>query len=342
MPEEININNEIEIEETPTETQAEEFDFDGLEETVGHDEFELIKSHGLVPEKKAKEEKVVEKVKVEVVKPDEETPAEEINKDPDNFDDMEKVFDKDEKKFHETYTPNQKALYFKSKANIKKRQDAIKELQETKTRLEEAIKGSSGQKKLDKIADLLANKPNDLTIEMLESIIAEKEEAAAVQKAHDVEAQKKVVIDKIQQKNMYAEQIGMAQHKNFIHIAQLANELYQSDRPNGAYRAAIDSAYSDEVDEAGLVNTIVQVAKFHPKFKEISESVDSVEKDKVDRAVTNSKKKISSASVGTTGSRRVISYDDLTVEQLVNLPSDKYKQVPIAVRDKLLRGIKGD
>ena len=273
MPEEtineVEIENPIEITEGQ-ETVVEEtaVDLEGLQP----EEIEMAKEQGLITEEDLKptEEAKVEKE----VKEDGEF---EINKDPDNFEEMDKVIEKDEKKFHETYTANQKALYFKSKANNKKRQDAIKELNDTKAKLEEALKGSRGQAKLDKIADILANKSDELTIEMLQSIINEKEVVAEPSKTAE-EAQLNLVRERIAQKNQYAEQIGNAQHKNFNEIAKLANELYQSDRENGTYRSAIDSAYSDSVDEQGLVNTIVQVAKFHPKYNEVSQEVSSEEK----------------------------------------------------------------
>jgi len=302
---------EIEIEEVEEVQEVEVFETEGLSEG----ELELAKEHGLVDEKKEEDGKQQEQseTKTEDIKGEEE----EIVTDPDNFEDMDKVIEKDEKKFHETYSSNQKALYFKSKANIKKRQDAIKERDEALGKLEDAIKGTGGQKKLDKIANVLANNKDELTVEMLQSIIDEKELVEEPSKA-DAEAQTQALVERIQQKNKYAEQIGNAKHKNFAQIAQLANELYQEDRQGGAYRSAIDSAYSDAVDEAGLVETIVRVAKFHPKFTEVSEQVNSEEKDKVDRAVANSKKKVSSAAIAGNGGRRIISEDELTCDQVAH------------------------
>ena len=62
-------------------------------------------------------------------------------------------------------------------------------------------------------------------------------------------------------------------------------------------------------------------------------------KNKVDRVIKNSKKKASSASVGSTG-KRIISENDITTEQAVRLletnPS-KYHALSQKTKDRLLK-----
>jgi len=292
------------------------------------EEVEMAKELGIITEDLKKEVKEEKKEVKEVAKEDE------VDKDPDSFDKIDEVFEKDEKKFHETYTPNQKALYFKSKADRRKRQEISKEYDDLKAKYDEALKGANSKDKLDKIAELLANKDIEPTIDMLQAVINEQKQIEEPRQA-DVDAKQQATFAKIQQKNKYAEQIGSAQHENFIEMAKLANELYQQDRENGVYRSAIDSAYGDNVDETGLVNTIIQVAKFHPKFNEISKTVDNDAKNKVDRVIKNSKKKISSATVSSSGSR-IVSEADLTPELAAKLPQDKWNKLSPETKDRIL------
>ena len=308
--------NTIEIiEKEETGSEKTELNLEGLESA----ELELVKKHGLLPEE-GKEE--VEEV-------DEEPDSDDINTDPDNFEDMDKVIEKDEKKFHEKYTPNQKALYFKQKSYKKKMQDAKKEAEELKAKIDELKDASTSADKLKKISELLNSE--NLTVEQIQSVINEKVE---IKESEPIKPE--VQASKVNEKLAFTNQIGKAKYDNFLEISKLAEELALEDT---TYRDLIVNAVNDDnVDESMLADKIVKIAKFHPKYEELSGKKPEKKVDeKVKRVIKNSQKKISSASISSSGGKKVVNFDDLTLEQLVNLPHDKFVKVPKEVREKLLK-----
>ena len=236
---------------------------------------------------------------------------EKVNDDPDNFEEMDEVFDKNEKKFHKTFTPNAKALYFKMKSGKARVKTLVAEVEELKKAQDPSSKAHKA--KLDKI-DKLLKSGEDLTIEQIQGIISEKAEIEETVKAPTQEALKAKVATKTQ----YIGQIGRAKYENFNDLAQLADEVVKADK-TGVMEAKIGDAFlNDAIDETEAVNIILKIAKFHDKFDEVSKSVKAEKKEKDSRVIKNSKKKVSSAAVG--GSKgRLVSEDDLTVEEAVAL-----------------------
>ncbi len=310
---------EIEIvEETQEDSQDQEVDLSEL----SSDDVDLINKHELVPKEEETEDGKKEKVEK---KEDDSTDEEQDDKTIPSFEDVEK-----DEKLVDKYDKNAKAFYWKWKTDKHKRQEAQKELTELKERLESSKTNSVSQKKLEKIATLVNEGKDDLTIESLQAVINEKVEEEQVSgpiKPEDV-------AKKVNTKLMFAEKIGTAKYDNFIEIANIANEMFNE---NVTYKNIItDAINSDGIDENQLVETLVSIAKLSPKYKDIGVETPKEIDEKTNRVIKNSKKKISSASVGGSTSRRVVSYKDLTLQQLVNLPSEKYNKVPKNIRDKLL------
>lgn len=333
MSEDKNKEEGVEIDETEvaevTEEVEEKFSVEGLldEEVAAAKELGLVKD-SVEEEEDADDdnEEVEEKEEAE----------EEDNTDPDNFEDMDKVIEKDEKSFHQKFSPNQKALYFKAKAAKKKLQESNARAEELQKKVDELKVSSGSSSKLEKIAAAL--KRGDATYEEFESIINEEVEASD----KDVEKQPETVQDKINTKLDFTMKIGSAKYDNFAEVSKLAEELALQDRK---YKALIvDDVNNDEVDESQLAETIVMVAKFHPKYNEVvnkpqdGEGVETVKTPKVKRALENAKKKVSSASVGGSG-RRIISEAELTVEQAERLSPDKWNKLKPETQKRILMGI---
>lgn len=318
--------NQVEIEDVAPVVE-EEFSIEGLmpEEIEMAKEFDLIKE---------KEDGVDDEQSEDATETDsEEQEEEEINTDPDNFDDMDKVLEKDEKKFHEKYTPNQKALYFKQKAFKKKFQDSKKEAEELRKQLDELKGASTSKSKLDKVAELL-NSGEDLTIERLQAVINE-DVKSTVEK--DEPITQEAVMARVQEKANFAEKIGRAKYDNFEEISKLAGELAKE---NKTYQKVLDDAFiNDDIDEAELAETVVRIAKLSPKFDEVSGRKPELKVDpKADRVIKNSKKKVSSAAIGGSG-KRLISESDLTCDQAVKLTPDQFAKLKPETQKRILMGI---
>lgn len=309
------------------ENEQEETDLDLSE--LDSNELELVKKHGLTKEAKEEDKELKNDDTKEEAEEDDE-----INTDPDNFEEMDKVIEKDEKKFHQKYTPNQKALYFKQKAFKKKYQERDAYAKELEQKLAEYKDAGDSKEKLDQIAKLLKENTEDLTVEQLQSIISKQAE-----KKDDEPVNTEKSKEKYNNKVEFVRNIGLSKYENFEKLAQLADEVVREDK-SGIYLEKIARAFEDDsVEESDIVDSIVKLAKLNEKYEETvgKKPKKDLDEEKEDRVIKNSKKKISSASVGGSSARSIVNFEDLTLQQLANLPTEQYAKVPQEIRDKLLK-----
>jgi len=339
------------MQEKPKETTVEIIgQVDSKQDTFTSDgllpqEVAMAEKHGLikkVDEKSKKEETADVEHKVEPeVKPEDikEEKKEEVKP---TFEEVQK----DESNLKK-YNPNEQALYWKYKADKKKRQEAQKEAEEWRAKYElESVKEKS---KVKQIAELL--KGDSVTVEALQAIIGEKTEddvpltKAEFNKMESAKELKEVETKKEHQlrteRIATAEEIGKTKYTNFDELTNLAKQVVDSDKTN-TYKDVLEASFSDiELDEEQLVERVVTIAKLHPEFgKKKSEKTEVKPEEKketdADRAINNSKKKISSAAVGSGGDKRIVSYDDLTVDDAAKLTTAQWRKLPDAVRKRLL------
>ena len=92
------------------------------------------------------------------------------------------------------------------------------------------------------------------------------------------------------------------------------------------------------IDETEIVDFVVDIAKLNKNYGKATEP-NPVDKDKVDRAIKNSKKKVSSASVSGGGGRRTVDEDDLTIEDAKSLSITQWSKLKESTRKRLLMGV---
>jgi hypothetical protein len=310
---------------------------DGSEDTEGMSQKEIDRAVELGLIKKddlGKQDKPeADKSKVEDKKDDDEV------LDPDDFDKMEEVLNKDQEKFHKKFTPNAKALYFKSKKLKMRAQEAERKYEEAKASLElGSIKDGVSAAKLKQIKEALAG--DDLTIEKIQAIIGdveEKKDDGRVSR-EEFDREQKAKAEATQSFNnrvALAEQIGRSKYENFDQIAILANEVVKD---NKDYLEIIGKAFNDRsIEEDVVVEKIVSFAKLHPKFKEVTKTASPEEREDVNRAIKNSNKPKSSASLGGSSKSIAKREDDLTPEDAANLDSKAWMSLKKSTRDRLLK-----
>lgn len=250
------------------------------------------------------------------------------------------------------FNPNEKALYWKWKNDKRKRQDAQKKADELQARLElETVKDRASAAKLKRIQQVLSA-DSEITVDKLLGIIEDSGETnndennRPITKA-DLDKIESEKLRKIEEQNRQsaeqkqrlaiAEQIGKTKYKDFDNIVELAKEVVFNDK-TGTYQEILNSALSDpNFDEEKLIDRVVTIAKLSDKFGK--ESVNATEKkEKVEKIVENSKKKISSASIGSSGGKRVIVEDDLTVEDAAKLSAAQWIRLSPQTRKRILGG----
>jgi len=341
MPEEKKTVEVVEIE--TAEVKEESFETDGLLP----EEIEMAREYGFVEEKSDKpeeEKKDGEHAEQPEPKSEENISKEEEKKvEPTTFEDVEK----DEGKLKQ-YNPNEQALYWKWKSDKKKRQQALKDYEDIKAQYElRQVRETSLANKISKVQQAL--KGDNITVEMIQEIIGsestepkeapltrselERIEAEKETKKQDVERVSKDRAERIET----AEKIGKTKYQNFEELTNLANEVVSSDK-TGTYKDVLQAAFLDkEIDEVDLVDRVVTIAKLHPEYGKKKETSEKKEDPKmVDRAIQNSKKKLSSAAVGSGNNKRVISHDDMTVDDAARLTTEQWLKLPDSVRQRLL------
>ena len=341
--------NSVEIEIPIENTEETVYETEGLSK----EELVMVEKHGLIPkeEEKADEHKKQPKVdtKNDSVDKGTETEKEEDDGevlDPNSFEDMDEVFDKDEEKFHKKFTSNAKALYFQNKKNKNLRQELQKELDIYRAEKElGSIKDSVSSKKLAKINEMLAN-PENLTIESLQDILGiQSKDTDGSEKISRAELERELAEKReIEESNnqayrnrvALAEQIGRSKYDNFEQIATLAQEVISADRTGLKQKLLSEVFTNKNIDETEIVNAVIEIAQFSSKFKDVVNNASSSDKENVNRAIKNSKKQVSSASISSSSNRKVINHDDLTIADIASMTTEQYMKIPKKVRERVL------
>jgi len=310
--------------------------------SLSKEEIEIGKKHGLIKSGEVTDANDKKDAKSEAdestdTKEDTSKESEEdVVGDPATFEEMEEVLTKDSEKFHKKFTPNAKALYFKHKKERQERQRIAKEFDELKAGQELAtIKEGANASKLKKINEALGSE--DLTVEKLKAIIGEVEETAKEEPKAKEDA--RVTADKVYMQRVdLATQIGRSKYKNFDQISDLVQEMVKEDQDYASIVSnAFQGLYNNKVDEESVVEKVVKIAKLSPKFKELEGNVSNDKKEDVNRAIKNSNKKPSSASLGGSGKSSFKSEDTLTPEDVVNFSTTKWMTLSKKTRDRLLQ-----
>ena len=332
-------NDEVEIViEDDVVVEEKGFDVEGLSD----DEVALAKEHGLVPEEKKEDDGDDGKEEKE----ENEEEDEETNDDPKSFEEMDGIFDKDENKFHKTFTPNAKALYFQNKKNKNLRQDLQREVEELKTSKDlGALKVKVNQEKLEKISAMLDDTEN-LTIEKIQSVLGgnvKDSDGTSMMSKEDFEREK-AESDARQQKDQerlaqrinLASSIGKSKYDNFDDILNLTQEVVNGDASGFYKKTFVDLVNSSTVDEDQIVDMALTIARLSPKFKDTMNKATPEDKEKVGRVIKNSKKKVSSASVSGSGKRVITNEDDLTVDDAIKMKDSEFHKLSKKTQERLL------
>ena len=329
---------EIEIDETVEETP--EVDLSGLSAK----EKVLAEKHGIKEKEKSPDgEHKEQSGNAAKNSNEEEKGKEEVTP---TFEEIE-----NDEKHLEKFNPNEKALYWKWKNDKRKRQDSQKKVDELQARLElETVKDKASAIKLSKIKNILAS-DTELTVDKLLAII---DDSGVVDKEEDDRPLKRSDLDRIEQEKRVkleeqskqtneqkerlaiAENIGKTKYKNFDDLVNLAKEVVAEDK-TGTYQEILNVALSDpNFDEEKLIDRVVTIAKLSSKYGK--ESASAEKKESVEKIIDNSKKKVSSASIGSSGGKRTISEEDLTVEDAAGLSAAQWARLSQQTRKRILGG----
>jgi hypothetical protein len=308
-------------------------------------------------------------VKKEVVdeKKEDKPPVEDTDKaDVSNqtFEDTEK----NEAVLIKNYNKNEQALYWKWKHDKRERQSAQAERDLALVR-EKSLKGELEKirnnstlsvEKLNKINKVLTGPADEITVEALQAIINEtpgkvedKEKPLTVKDFEEIQGKQKQEAESKASEERYvnnrikdAEDFGKTKFgEQYDEIMLQAQEVIEGkvelpaiiDRESLSTKL-VEAIRSKEVDLEKISDYVVGIAKLNPRFGKPKEtnSVKKETNENIDRILKNESKQKTSASVGGGSGRRVVSYDDLTVEEAARLSTEQWRRLPQAVKERLL------
>ena len=139
----------------------------------------------------------------------------------------------------------------------------------------------------------------------------------------------------IKNRAMLADQIGRSKHENYNEIFDLAMEVMK-DKPRH-YKSVADMLNDNNVDEGEIVEEILFIAQRNPKFKDAGKKASPEKQEEVSRAIKNSNKKQSSASLSSSGKGVMKSEDDLTLADAARMDPKQYLKLTKKTRDRLLQ-----
>lgn len=362
------LSNQVEISE-PAPPVDKRLTIDEMREQGLHpNEIEMAKKHGMikeegddagdevqVPKDKGKTE-AGEKGKSEAEENRfEETTEEDLTQQIlDGTEPSEEELDK-----YKNFTPNVRRLYRSQKKYQERAQKAELAIAKQKAEIEKA---ALSDKKLHEINQLLAGDQDAITQEAIRAIIdgatVVTDPNAPLTQADlaRIEAEKAERLkqeteqaEALQQNLAHHNQLGQDKYgkEEFDKAMDLSNEVISSASPEKKKRLTqwlLEAASNPDLPfEEGPAEVAMEIAKMHPDFGKHTANTNAKGTsskegaEKVEKIIKNANKKPSNASMSG-GSRKIITHDDLTPDDVINMSQKQWNELPQNVRKRLMGG----
>lgn len=278
--------------------------------------------------------------------------------------------EKDEKNLVTKFNKNEQALYWKWKSDKQERQTAQREY-ELSTVREKALKKELeslrsnhdiSDAKLKKVNELLTGPQDNITIEAIQAILAQSAQAddsddrpltkkdlnelseKQKQEQREFEEKQKFVVGRINS----AESIGKSKYDNFDDAINMAQEVINGkiELPDMLTADEIAKKLNERIankdlDPEKVADFVVSIAKLNPNFgkKQTTPASQAQRKEtdeNIDRIIKNASKATSSAAVNGGNGRRMVSLENLTVDDAAKLTPKQWGDLPANVRKRIL------
>lgn len=298
------------------------------------DEITAGKKHGLISDDKPAEKAGDAEEEEEADDQGKSDEAEKVEeKDPKDAAE-EEIDPEDEAELVKGYNDNEKSLYWRAKKERLKRQAAQRDSEHTR------IKLSAAEREIN-----LLKKKNDTTDDAVEGDDNEESDDARVMTVGEF---KKMLADQKkgqQEQNKQAEETisrlegqeaeFKADHPDFDDVMDLAKQMMDK-KPS--LRKMLLLAGADPSENAAEI--AYDIGRMHPDYQTggAKKQVEKpAPKTQVDRAIKNADRRQSSAAVSAGGTKRIVSEDDLTVEDAARLSTEQYGRLQRKTRDRLMK-----
>ena len=277
--------------------------------------------------------------------------------------------EKDEKNLVTKFNKNEQALYWKWKSDKQERQTAQREY-ELSTVREKALKKELeslrsnhdiSDAKLKKVNELLTGPQDNITIEAIQAILAQSAQPndsddrpltkkdlnelseKQKQEQREFEEKQKFVVGRINS----AESIGKSKYDNFDDAINMAQEVINGkiELPDMLTADEIAKKLNERIankdlDPEKVADFVVSIAKLNPNFGKKQAPASQAQRketdENIDRIIKNASKATSSAAVNGGNGRRMVSLENLTVDDAAKLTPKQWGDLPANVRKRIL------
>ena len=297
---------------------------------ISEQEIEMGKNLGMFEEEAKVEEKPAPEEKPEEVKDDDAT----VPSDPAPVEEKtateEEITPEKEEALVKDFNANEKKLYWERKKERLKRQEAQREKELTTIQLNAAkreieLLKTSQPKSVEESKEEGVDEDDEriMTVGEFKRMQKAKAEEAEKETAQAQEIIKRVEVQEVEAKAKYAD---------YDEVTVLAAEMIKT---NKAYARVLAEAANDPNESVAEV--AYNIGRLHPKYGKTVEPAKKTETKQVDRAIKNSEKRVTSASVSGGGGKSAVSEADLSVEDVAAMSPVQYGKLSKETRDRILR-----
>lgn len=146
--------------------------------------------------------------------------------------------------------------------------------------------------------------------------------------AEKVNAQAQSIIKRVEVQEVEAK----AKYADYDEVTKLAAEMIKT---NKSYARVLAQAANDP--DENVAEVAYNIGRLHPNYGKTAKAEPKAETKQIDRAIKNSEKRTTSASVSGGGGKSSVAEGDLTVEDVANMSAIQYGKLSKETRDRILR-----
>lgn len=231
------------------------------------------------------------------------------------------------------FNANEKKLYWERKKERVKRQEAQREKELTAIQLAAAKREiellKTGQPKSVEDSQEAKEQEVDEDDERIMTVGEFKRmQKSKADEAEKVNAQAQSIIKRVEVQEVEAK----AKYADYDEVTKLAAEMIKT---NKSYARVLAQAANDP--DENVAEVAYNIGRLHPKYGKTAKAEPKAETKQIDRAIKNSEKRVTSASVSGGGGKSSVAEGDLTVEDVANMSAIQYGKLSKETRDRILR-----
>lgn len=231
------------------------------------------------------------------------------------------------------FNANEKKLYWERKKERVKRQEAQREKELTAIQLAAAKREiellKTGQPKSVEDSQEAKEQEVDEDDERIMTVGEFKRmQKSKADEAEKVNAQAQSIIKRVEVQEVEAK----AKYADYDEVTKLAAEMIKT---NKSYARVLAQAANDP--DENVAEVAYNIGRLHPNYGKTAKAEPKAETKQIDRAIKNSEKRTTSASVSGGGGKSSVAEGDLTVEDVANMSAIQYGKLSKETRDRILR-----